>query len=121
MDIIHIDNLGIKRRAIMNESIILVNGEGQAIFDLIDPIIDLRCKIIFNFEKEGEDFNATIDIIDGDVHIKLFKWDDELPIENRNPVQVTTNGGLKLEIKFRSSARPKYNHRTLEVSVWLLL
>lgn len=119
MAIIATDLAGKSKRVILNENIIMLHSNDKIVFDLIDAEFSFSSSLKFIFNEEGTDLTSKIEIKNNELTIFVYNWNDELPIENTTPFQVSTNEGKKIYIKFRTSANIKQHIRNLHVTVWL--
>ncbi len=111
---------GIRRRVILNESILLVDSHDKLSFDVVDNQANLKLNFHFVFLDVGKELTANVDVNDKDITFNLHRWDDNLPIENTSPYELSiVNSGEKIWCKFNTYSKKEFSQRFFSLTIWI--
>lgn len=112
---------GLKRRAIYNDSVLLVSKDDSVSFSFKDTAMNIDRTFNFKFSDEGEEFKTTGNVsTDGKViNLTLFKWNNSLGTEVTTPIELTLENQKKIWVKFRTTADLPNSFRSFHLTVWV--
>ncbi|MEZ0130626.1 DUF6864 domain-containing function [Flavobacterium sp. LBUM151] len=113
-----ISEKGIKRKLIMNESIILVEKSDKVFFD-VENNNDDRFQLIFGFSEIGKEYSSTSNpTSDPNIYdITLNRWNGPAFIETTKPWELIRNNS-SYWIHWRTYANEKLAQRVFEITIW---
>lgn len=110
----------ITRRVIYSEVILMVDKYDTLTFYAKNKEFDFEMKFIFEFSDSGEEFkvkgNYSKD--DNEINLILQKWYSPSRVENTNPLELVLDSGLKIWVKYGTSANEKFDFRMFHLTVW---
>ncbi|WKL46586.1 hypothetical protein Q1W71_16655 [Flavobacterium pectinovorum] len=108
-----------KREIIFNDIILMMDKYDSVSFDVINKKFDIDMKFNFEFSDSGDKYTATGTISDDekDVDITLNNW-YALRVENTKPLEIDLKSGLKIWIKYGTTADERKNFRMFHLTIW---
>ncbi len=111
---------GYKRRVIYNQSVLMVDKEDEISFFVKDEKLNYETTFNFDFSNEGEELKTTGTISDDGktINLTLHKWLNSLGTEVTTPIELSTNIGKRIWVKFRTTAEKKNTFRMFHLTIW---
>ena len=111
---------GIVRRVLLNDSVLLVDGEDKLSFYLKDESLQLEQTLNFTFSEGGEELktSGTVQEDGKIINLTLHKWDSNLGTEVTKPIELSAKNGKRVWVKFKTSANKKASFRSFHLTVW---
>ena len=115
------DKNGISRRVIYNENVLLVDRGDTLSFKIKDDIDILEFTLNIIFSDEGKELITTGNVSeDGKtLNMILHQWDNSMGTELTQPIELATNNGKKIWLKFKTTADKKNSFRSFHLTIWV--
>jgi hypothetical protein len=109
-----------KRQVIYNEVILMVEKYDTLTFEAKNEAFAFDMKFIFEFSDSGEEFKAKGNYSkeNKEINLTLEKWYSHARVENTEPIEIVLETGLKIWVKYGTSATEKSNFRMFHLTVW---
>ncbi|WP_188050578.1 DUF6864 domain-containing function [Flavobacterium sp. GP15] len=111
---------GFDRRVIFNDTILMVDSDDKLSVFFNDEKLKLEMTINFTFSDDGEELKTSGNFSeDGKtINMTLHKWNNSLGTEVTKPIELSTNIGKRIWIKFKTSADKKLSFRSFHLTIW---
>jgi hypothetical protein len=115
------DKNGISRRVIYNENVLLVDRGDTLSFKIKDDKVILEFTLNITFSDEGKELSTTGNVSeDGKTfNMILHQWDNSMGTELTQPIELATNTGKKIWLKFKTTADKKNSFRSFHLTIWV--
>jgi hypothetical protein len=112
---------GIKRRAILNEEVILIDIDDSLSFVINDVALNLDLTLNITFSNEGKELTTTGTVQDNGkvINMTLFQWNNSLGAELTKPIELSLINSKRIWIKFRTAADVNTAFRRFSLTIWL--
>jgi len=109
-----------KRQVLYNEIILMVDKYDSLTFDAKNEEFNFDMKFTFEFTDSGEEFKSKGNYSRENKELKLSleKWYSQSRVENTEPIELVLDSGLKIWIKYGTSASEKRDFRMFHLTVW---
>jgi hypothetical protein len=112
---------GLKRRIILNETVLMLNKNDTLSFEVKDEKVRFKKTINFSFSNDGDELSTTGNVADGGkvINIVLHKWDNSVGAEITEPIELKTENNKKVWLKFKTGAQSEYKFRFFNLTIWV--
>ena len=85
-----------------------------------DEKLQFELTLNFTFSDDGEELKTSGDLSDDGktVNLTLHKWNNSFATEVTKPIELSTNTGERIWVKFKTSADKKNSFRTFHLTIW---
>ncbi|HMB99873.1 MAG TPA: hypothetical protein VKN14_02425 [Flavobacteriaceae bacterium] len=110
----------VNRQVLYNEVILMIDKYDTLTFHAINEEFNFEMKFNFEFSDSGDEFkaNGNFSQKDKELTLKLEKWYSQTRVENTEPLEFDLDTGLKIWVKYGTSAIEKRDFRMFHLTVW---